>query len=203
MVTRAELLALRALKAAHVRPARGPQGRPGLDGVTRIIHQQVPAPLITLPPPTVVHGNPGVSVVDVSVEQQGTTAVFVFSLSDGRVMRHAVKLPTPRNGKDGAIFVRGGIANSAIPTILQQVSVTADYTVEEDVGTVLASGTLSVILPAASGRKGPMKRLAVKNTGSGTVTISGGTIDGQSSLVLANQYDAAMLESDASVWYVV
>ncbi|MCD6123798.1 polymer-forming cytoskeletal protein, partial [bacterium] len=90
----------------------------------------------------------------------------------------------------------GGIS-LPIRTVNSNVTLTAtDYT-------VLANGTITITLPAASSYPG--KVYVIKNIGTGTVTVSpsSGTIDGASSKTLSSQYYSIMVQSDGSNWYII
>lgn len=68
---------------------------------------------------------------------------------------------------------------------------------------VVANGTFTVNLPAASGNSG--KTIDVKNIGSGTITVDGNaseTIDGATTFALTVQYQEVTVICDGSNWYV-
>lgn len=68
---------------------------------------------------------------------------------------------------------------------------------------VLASNTVTLTLPSASGFVG--RRMTVKNIGSGTVTITpaSGTLDGAANKALAVQYSSVDLVTDGTNWFEV
>ena len=87
----------------------------------------------------------------------------------------------------------------------------ADYTVTDtdNIGTILVDDTSSnrtITLPTAADNTD--RKLLVINTSSdgGTVTVDGEgaeTIDGQTTVVIYNQYDGVYLQCDGSSWYSV
>ena len=65
-----------------------------------------------------------------------------------------------------------------------------------------ASGTITLTLPPVSGIAGVT--FNIKNVGTGIITInpySTATIDGLSSISLANQYESLNITSDNTNWY--
>jgi hypothetical protein len=98
----------------------------------------------------------------------------------------------------------GGSIASAI------VTKTANYTAGVSDHTILCnnvSGAITITLPAAAGCTGRMY-VNKKISGAGNnVTIQGNfgveTIDGVTTKTLTNQYDALMIQSDGTAWYVL
>lgn len=113
MASRAELIALVALKKARRRPARGEAGKPGATVVIREVQEAAPAPVVAwknAPPPEVLHGMDGRSVDDIRIEQKGAELTFIFTMTDGGEIRRKVTLPKGVDGSAaGAFFVRNGI----------------------------------------------------------------------------------------------
>jgi hypothetical protein len=86
---------------------------------------------------------------------------------------------------------------------LKVSTVSGSTTLDASHNVVLASGTITINLPDASGIAGRV--YTIKNTGSGTVTIdpSGSqTIDGAATLPLP-QYQYRMIVSDGSNWAII
>jgi len=84
------------------------------------------------------------------------------------------------------------------------VTVSADYSFEPQVRWVNANGTTTVTLPYAHDRLAGQP-LIVKRIGTNTVTIaaqSGDKIDGASTVSLTSQWQARMLVSDGTNWFV-
>ena len=80
---------------------------------------------------------------------------------------------------------------------------TGTYTIgAEDYFIDCTSGSFTVTLPTAVGRKGQI--YIIKNSGAGTVTVattSSQTIDGQATITLA-QYDSITVESTNTDWVI-
>jgi hypothetical protein len=67
--------------------------------------------------------------LDVEIEQNDLDVFFIFTFTDGTTLKRRAKLPKPLKGdkgKEGAFWVRGGIANTNNNTGTQQVYVLAD-----------------------------------------------------------------------------
>lgn len=82
-------------------------------------------------------------------------------------------------------------------------TVTASYTVAAKDQVLFCSGTLTVTLPTASGRKG--KVYEIKNVGTGTVTIDGNsaeTIDDELTQILQANDNLSII-SDDSNWQTI
>lgn len=79
--------------------------------------------------------------------------------------------------------------------------VTSNVTLNNDNQVVLCSSAtpITVTLPVATRDS---QILIIKKIGDGDVTISGGTIDGESSLIIFNKYDAPRLVFFGSEWYL-
>lgn len=106
--------------------------------------------------------------------------------------------------EDGGRVQRGWQA--AIRTIAFADSpatlITSDYTVRCNA----ASGAITVNLPAASTHPGGVYVIKKTDSSGNAVTIDGNsseTIDGATTLVLAVQYDGAMIQSDGSNWNIL
>lgn len=98
---RAELVAIAALRqarAARTTAKPGKDGKDGQDGVTRVVREVVERPA---PPAPVVHGEDGVGIADVKIEQKGANVEFVFRLTNGKTLRRGLELPKGRDGSDG------------------------------------------------------------------------------------------------------
>ena len=81
-------------------------------------------------------------------------------------------------------------------------SVTDTYSIIADDEVILCSGTFTVTLPGAGSSEG--KVFYIKNTGSGTVTISSDeTIDDDDTYELGSQYDFISVVSDGTEWWVI
>jgi len=81
-------------------------------------------------------------------------------------------------------------------------SVTDTYSIIADDEVILCSGTFTVTLPGAGSSEG--KVFYIKNTGSGTVTISSDeTIDDDDTYDLGSQYDFISVVSDGTEWWVI
>jgi hypothetical protein len=82
------------------------------------------------------------------------------------------------------------------------VAKAANYTMTVQDGPVLASGTITVTLPAAASAVG---RYTVKNVGTGTVTVApaAGTIDGAANFTMVVQYSSVDFISDGTNWFTV
>lgn len=82
---------------------------------------------------------------------------------------------------------------------------TTTYTATADDGLLLCNGTFTVTLPAASSL-GAGFVYQIKNIGTGTVTIDPNgaeTIDGQSTVAIANQYWSLTICCDGSNWHII
>lgn len=105
-----------------------------------------------------------------------------------------------RNGANTAWEIRASLSDD------MAVSKTAVFSVGVgDFGKLfLCNGTFNADLPAAA-TAGNGFVVAIKNTGTGTITIDGSgaeTIDGATTVALTHQYDGVMLESDGSNWFI-
>ena len=90
---------------------------------------------------------------------------------------------------------------------------TAEYTATIYDDVVLCNGTFAVNLYDAGGQTDEVgnkvnagRRLIVKNTGTGAITVDGSgsqTIDGAVTKVLSNQYDVVEIVSDGSNWHII
>lgn len=88
------------------------------------------------------------------------------------------------------------VGSSSGSFTIEKVDLTADYTMTGDEDLVNANGTLSIMLPVASGYK---KSIKIANAGNGIITIIGrgsDTIEGAASIQLTSQYDTVELISD-------
>lgn len=81
-------------------------------------------------------------------------------------------------------------------------SITSSTTLDNDNQVVLCNNAtdITITLPVAT-REG--QNIIIKKLGDGSVTISGGTIDGESSLIITHKYDAPYLTFTGSEWYIV
>ncbi len=118
-----------------------------------------------------------------------TSGQFTMTVRNSQV---GINLVTPTTLLD----VNGPIA-TAISTE------TANYTITATDSTILASGTITITLPSASGITG--REYTIKNIATGTITIAsgGGTIDGATTLALSTQNESVTLQSNGTNWYVV
>lgn len=81
-------------------------------------------------------------------------------------------------------------------------SVTASTSVNDTDDLIVADGTLTVTLPAASAFVGRV--VTVKNAGAGTVTVSAtDLIDGASTYPLALTYESVTVASTGATWVIV
>lgn len=82
--------------------------------------------------------------------------------------------------------------------------VNGNYTALAEDDVVLASGTITVILPNEKSLDGDGFTIAIKNVGTGTVTVSAGTdfIDGSSTVTLTS-YDAIQLVYYLNNWSII
>jgi hypothetical protein len=88
------------------------------------------------------------------------------------------------------------------PLSIQSKSATYTALVTDDV--ILCTGTWTLSLYTAVGNAG--KLLFVKNNGTGIITVdpnAGETIDGESTVEIANQYSALYLMSDGTNWVIL
>ncbi|WP_266362051.1 right-handed parallel beta-helix repeat-containing protein [Tellurirhabdus rosea] len=98
------------------------------------------------------------------------------------------------SGNNGATW--RAISGNAFP---RSSSVSANYTLSVDDEVIYASGAITITLPAGSGMAGYRdKQYRIKNTGTGTVTVSG-TIDGQATTALT-QNQTLVFAYDGSAW---
>lgn len=83
------------------------------------------------------------------------------------------------------------------------VSVTTTYSVAAGIAYVLANGTFTVTIPAASAITGRV--IDIKNIGTGVITIatSGGTIDGSATISLDTQYNSVTVVSNGTNWFII
>lgn len=85
------------------------------------------------------------------------------------------------------------------------VTKTGTYTATTSDGLILCNGTFTINLPTAAS-VGAGWVYQIKNIGTGTVTIDGNaseTIDGQTTIALAVQYDNLTICSDGSNWLIL
>jgi hypothetical protein len=111
-----------------------------------------------------------------------------------------VRLGPGTNDGDVAVYDAGSDSWVAQKTT-SVVSKSADYPLAASDALCLVSGTTTITLPTAVGRKG--KVYAVKNIGTDTVTItttSSQTIDGATSAALPFQYTILGVVSDGANW---
>lgn len=83
-------------------------------------------------------------------------------------------------------------------------NLTAARTLIDTDNTVICDGTFTVTLPVASGVKG--KVYFIKNVGMGTITVDADgseTIDGDTTVVMAVQYESLLIVCDGSNWHIV
>lgn len=148
-----------------------------------------------------------------------TYRVYSTSNGTGVTALNAATSPSGVVATVGTLYVAGGEQVRSlsfrldgspwqkIANVESQVGVgskTAAYTMVPTDGVVLANGTFAVTLPpAASAIVG--HRYAVKNTGTGTVTITpqSGTIDGASNFPLTVQYSSLDVVTDGTNWFTV
>lgn len=161
----------------------------------------------------------------VEVEWNPTTGIASISVTNtvsGVKSSHSASV-TPASNNSGFVHLRGysELANSlslddfsyldpgtlawnpVVPTGLAYGTVaakTSAYTMVAADDVILASGTFTVTLPAASSKK----RLTVKNTGTGTITVApaSGTIDGAANRTLTTQYSSVDVVADGTNWFV-
>lgn len=154
---------------------------------------------------------------NVSIYPGTTTAApltfkSTFTKSDSTVVNAAL-LSTPVSGSmeyDGTFFylTQGG-ARKKIDVFYDNTTVTGTtYSIGAS-NTVIfanaATNSITITLPSSSGYNG--YRFYIKRTdgvSANTVTINtaGGNIDGSASQVLSLQYQAIMVVSDGSNWYI-
>lgn len=97
----------------------------------------------------------------------------------------------------GSAYVKVGSADISV------TSKVANYTATTDDQVILCSGTFTVTLPLASSYT---KKLTIKNTGTGTITIDGDgseTIDGSLTQQIFDQYHSLDLVSNGTGWYLL
>jgi hypothetical protein len=101
-------------------------------------------------------------------------------------------------GSDGS----GGLQDGSFS--VPHVSVSSNYSASVTKPLILANGTFTVTLPAATGSG---STFWIKNIGTGLVTIDAGSgkkIDGAQTAQLASQYESVQIFDGASNnWYVV
>lgn len=104
-------------------------------------------------------------------------------------------------GKTARYVCDGSSWRSVVPMTDQIVSVSADYQAGTFDQVIVANGTLTVTLPAASKLRG--KVMTVKNSGTGTVTVAtaAGNIDGSTTVSLSTQYAVGRYVSDGTSWW--
>ncbi len=103
-----------------------------------------------------------------------------------------------------------GINNNGSLWLTQLAAPSANYTVAKDDVTVLgtsSAGGITITLPDATVSKGRMLWIKKVDAGAGALTIATSpntqTIDGAVTLAMATQYEAVLLTSDGSNWYVI
>lgn len=120
------------------------------------------------------------------------------------VLREAIlqnKALSIGNGGQGVPGAPGppGVPSFAAP----HISVSGNYTANVNTPLILASGTITVTLPAATGTGATFW---IKNIGVGVITIDAGAgkfIDGAQTAVLNSQYEAIQIfDSALNTWYV-
>ncbi len=117
-------------------------------------------------------------------------------ITDPNTLKYAEALNRELDGFRREInrFVGKAVINS--PT--EDVTLTA----EDDI--VLANGTFTVTVPLALDTKGRV--YYIKNIGTGTITVSGSnseTIDGETTVDMATQYDVIAITSDNTEWWII
>lgn len=88
-------------------------------------------------------------------------------------------------------------------TIFNAKTVTSNYALSRDDGTIYTNGTLQITLPTAVGYSGD--KYFIKNVGVGTVTIKGTgseTIDGYTEMIIENQNSALSISSNGTRWLI-
>lgn len=203
MPSRAEIIALAALKKARRRPVRGESGKSGATVVIREVQEAPPRPDVEVrfaPAPEVLHGMDGRGIEDIRVEQKGADLTFIFVMSDGGEIRRKVTLPkAEKGGASGSFYVRSGIARTEDHVRYSDGSTTVEET--DDIIIVTDSGTVTLPDAMKTGRP-----LQIKRFGGAAVTlqpINGQTIDGLSDLVINVNLYSVYLKSDGTNWVVL
>lgn len=97
----------------------------------------------------------------------------------------------------GSTYTKIGSGDVAV------LSKSANYTALMDDDVILCTNTITISLPLAASAT---KRLVIKNTGTGTVTIDASgseTIDGALTYDLSVQYESITIVSDGTGWYII
>ncbi len=84
---------------------------------------------------------------------------------------------------------------------LQTIAVSSNCELNYSHHTILASNTIDIILPTAVGVLG--REYNIINVGTGVITIkttSSQTINGESTLIISDQWSSVVLISDGSNW---
>ena len=144
----------------------------------------------------------------------GTAAANpVFPDPAGKVVLASVYVPaadTTINSNqitDKRVLIKPWVQTADAPPAVTLVSVVESYVVVDTVGFVVADATtapLTVTLPTPVGdeqRVITVKR--VNPTNAVTVATAASTIDGQASVILAEQYSSLTAESDGATWHII
>ena len=103
---------------------------------------------------------------------------------------------------DGSVVAGYSFSANGYTENIVEVSATYTATANDDV--IICDGTFPVTLPALSGITG--KIYTIKNVGTGVITVDGDgaeTIDGFTTQVISNQYDAIKIIAGASEWHIL
>jgi len=99
--------------------------------------------------------------------------------------------------------------NFVTPIIVTKAFADSGYTVADDVDVVLcnaASGSMTINLPTAVGRKKPVQLIKIDSTYTGIVTIDANateTINGALTKKLATPFESLLLASDGANWVIL
>lgn len=138
-----------------------------------------------------------------------TTLANPFSFSNGLIeffmaTPQRVKLVITPTG--GSVQTFDQVDVPVPPDYVEPVAATkaksTNYTMAATDGPILASGTITITLPATPTVG---QRYTVKNVGTGTVTVqpSSGSIDGASTFVMTVQYSSIDVVNDGTNWFTV
>lgn len=117
-----------------------------------------------------------------------------------------IEVRTLRNAGTFLTVVSGG-SNYYVQArgVVQVATVTGAYAAKEDDDIIIANGTFTVTLPTITD-KNIGKRIEVKNTGTGVITVAGAgvqTIDGQATQSIDTQYFSLSFVAQWAEWAIV
>jgi hypothetical protein len=150
----------------------GPQGEAGKDGE---------------------NGIDGISVVDARIDFDNH---LVLSLSDGNEI-DAGEI-TAGIGEDGNVYVSNTVSQARLPVV---VTVENDYQITPETHQIIkCKNTTDITITLTPALQG--QRVTIKKFGAGSVTVTGGLIDGETSFVLEDNVSLQLIYIETD-WLVI